>query len=97
MHHGRLLFRWSSGCFERVSALIELGQSESCHTVKGLAAEVKRGLTLDVDGGFGGWGSRRNRTVDQCKICLNRTLLNRSNGLMLWSTFDCRIAPCHEE
>jgi hypothetical protein len=33
----------------------------------------------------------------QCNIWLNKTLLNRSNGLMLNSTFDCRTAPCHEE
>jgi hypothetical protein len=34
---------------------------------------------------------------DQRNIRLNRTLLKPSSGLMLCSTFDCRIAPCHDE
>jgi hypothetical protein len=38
-----------------------------------------------------------SRIVDQCNIWLNRTFLNRSSGLMLCSTFDCRIAPCSDE
>ena len=39
----------------------------------------------------------RKRITDQCNTWLNKTLLNRSKGLMLCSTFDCRSAPCHEE